>query len=71
MKGSSSTLGLLKIQKSCEKIQNFGKRRDATGNAEQPDDEKSLQDIKHTLDAVQLEYNEAKHVLMRWFNADG
>ena len=42
LKGSSATLGFTKIKDECEKIQNYGKNKDETGNIDEPDDEKCL-----------------------------
>lgn len=67
MKGSSSTLGLVKVQRSCEKIQNYGNRTDVTGTQPQPDDWKSLRDIQTSLEDVDKEFREAKNLLNQFF----
>lgn len=59
------------MQKSCEKIQNFGKRLDASGNRDEPDDAKSLDNIRSTLGDVDEEYHEAKRLLQQFFKTEG
>ncbi|KAI9735728.1 MAG: hypothetical protein M1818_006336 [Claussenomyces sp. TS43310] len=68
LKGSSATLGLIKVRDSCEKIQHYGQKRDAAGTAEEPDVNKCLSLIKDTLKTVKVEYDEVEKVLKKFFN---
>lgn len=68
MKGSSATLGLTKVKDSCERIQNFGSRKDESGTVEETDDEKSLKRVKETLAEVKVEYAEAEKRLKQFYN---
>ncbi|KAL9120693.1 MAG: hypothetical protein Q9187_002747 [Circinaria calcarea] len=68
LKGSSATLGLTKVKDSCEKIQNFGSRKDESGTVEEKDDEKSLNRVKETLSEVKVEYAEVEKRLKQFYN---
>lgn len=68
LKGSSATLGLTKVKDSCEKIQNFGSRKDESGTVEEKDDEKSLNRVKETLAEVKVEYAEVEKKLKEFYN---
>ncbi len=67
LKGSSATLGLVKIRDSCEKIQNFGQQKDETGTVDEPDKDKCLEQIGDTLETAKEEYSEAEEVLKKFF----
>lgn len=70
LKGSSSTLGLIKLQKTCEKIQNYGKGLDATGTTpfpDPPDNRKSAEHIQSCITDAKSEFVEAKDILKRFF----
>jgi len=57
LKGSSATLGLIKVKDYCEKIQHFGDKKDETGTLAVPDDEKCLKAIQKALDGMRGEYD--------------
>lgn len=56
LKGSSATLGLIKVKDYCEKIQHFGDNKDETGTLAVPDDEECLKSIQKALDGMRGEY---------------
>ncbi|WEW60863.1 Phosphorelay intermediate protein [Emydomyces testavorans] len=67
LKGSSATLGLTKVKDACEKIQNFGARKDESGIVDEPDKAKSLSNIKKTLTEVKEDYNEVAKLLRDFY----
>jgi len=67
LKGSSATLGLTKIKDACEKIQHYGAGRDVSGLIDEPDEAKSLSNIKKTLVEVKEAYNEVVKLLKRYY----
>lgn len=56
LKGSSATLGLVKVQDYCEKIQNLGSGLDKTGTTSVDDREESLAGITSVLGEMKEEY---------------
>ncbi|KAJ5927325.1 hypothetical protein N7516_009098 [Penicillium verrucosum] len=70
LKGSSATLGLIKVKDGCEKIQNFGAHKDETGLIDQPDTEFCLKAIKKTLDEVKVEYRKVEKLLRRYYGEE-
>lgn len=56
MKGSSATLGLVKVKDYCEKIQHFGGKKDETGTQDIPEDDKCLDAIRTALRGMRNEY---------------
>ena len=69
LKGSSATLGLVKIKDYCEKIQHYGQKKDEEGTADEPDEAKCLERIKGTLVAVKEEYAEVEKVLKKFYGS--
>jgi len=67
LKGSSATLGLTKVKDACEKIQNFGLRKDESGAANELDDNQSLANIKLTLKRVKEDYKEVARILKKYY----
>lgn len=70
LKGSSSTLGLVKMQRSCEKIQNYGKGLDATGSNVFPNPPNTRESVKYISACIRdakKEFVEAKTVLKEFF----
>ncbi|KAJ5796557.1 uncharacterized protein N7518_005097 [Penicillium psychrosexuale] len=70
LKGSSATLGLVKVKDGCEKIQNFGAHKDETGLIDEPDTEVCLKAIKNTLDEVKVEYRKVEKLLRRYYGEE-
>jgi osomolarity two-component system, phosphorelay intermediate protein YPD1 len=68
LKGSSATLGMTKVKDSCEKIQHFGARKDASGTENQPDDAQSLKNVEQTIGQAKSEFEEAERVLKRFYH---
>ncbi|EEP80310.1 conserved hypothetical protein [Uncinocarpus reesii 1704] len=67
LKGSSATLGLTKVKDACEKIQHFGAQKDESGTVDEPDETKSLANIKKTLTEVKDAYKEVAKVLSSFY----
>ncbi|KAH8428316.1 Hpt domain-containing protein [Aspergillus melleus] len=67
LKGSSATLGLIKVKDACEKIQHFGAGKDETGSTDEPDDEVSLKNIQKTLTQAKKDYKEVEKFLRKYF----
>ncbi|KAJ5322880.1 hypothetical protein N7452_011169 [Penicillium brevicompactum] len=70
LKGSSATLGLIKVKDGCEKIQHFGAGKDETGTIDEPDKEVSLKAIKKTLDEVVVAYRKVEKLLRRYYGEE-
>ena len=66
LKGSSATLGLVKVRDSCEKIQRYGKCENVDGTAA-PSRDVSLDRIKATLPDLKIEYDDVEQVLRKFF----
>ncbi|KIW06252.1 uncharacterized protein PV09_02725 [Verruconis gallopava] len=67
LKGSSATLGLTRVKDSCEKIQHYGARKDATGTKDEKDDAKSLERIERTLAVAKADYQTAEKKLRLFY----
>jgi osomolarity two-component system phosphorelay intermediate protein YPD1 len=67
LKGSSATLGLTKVKDSCEKIQHFGARKDATGTKDVEDDELSLSRLDEVISQAKTDYNTAEAKLRKFY----
>ncbi|KAF9439094.1 hypothetical protein BGZ76_000056 [Entomortierella beljakovae] len=62
LKGSSAALGLTKVKESCEKLQHYGNRKDASGtNTITNEEAESL--IRALLQQMRAEYVEAENYL--------
>ncbi|KAL7921543.1 histidine phosphotransferase HPT1 [Trichoderma austrokoningii] len=69
LKGSSATLGLVKVRDGCEKIQRYGKQENLDGSPE--DDVKvCLEQIKKALTAVKSDYEEVETGLRNFYKDD-
>ncbi|KAK0386839.1 hypothetical protein NLU13_5152 [Sarocladium strictum] len=62
LKGSSATLGLVKIRDGCENIQRYGKMENTDGSP-LTDADKCLKLIDETLRAIKADFTHAKTVL--------
>lgn len=69
LKGSSATLGLVKIRDGCESIQRYGKMENTDGSP-LPDADKCLKLIDETLQAVKKDFAFANTVLRQHYPAD-
>ncbi|KAL2071400.1 hypothetical protein VTL71DRAFT_12635 [Oculimacula yallundae] len=68
LKGSSATLGLIKVKDSCEKIQHYGQKKDEEGTKDEPDEKKCLERIKDALVGLKEEYVEIETVLTKFYS---
>ncbi|PNY25189.1 histidine phosphotransferase HPT1p [Tolypocladium capitatum] len=66
LKGSSATLGLVKVRDGCEKIQRYGKNENVDGSAE-PDSELCLKRIREALITVKTDYQDVERTLKRYY----
>jgi len=68
LKGSSATLGLAKVRDSCEKIQHYGDKKDASGTKDEPDEALCLSRLENTISQAKKEFAEVETVLRRFYN---
>ncbi|EKJ67726.1 hypothetical protein NXS19_007744 [Fusarium pseudograminearum] len=66
LKGSSATLGLIKIRDGCEAIQRYGKNENLDGSS-LPDDEKCLKLIGDYFKAVKEDYATVEALLRQYY----
>lgn len=66
LKGSSATLGLIKIRDHCEKIQRYGLKENVDGSPE-PDEELNLKRIKETLKELRVDFDEISKAMKRFY----
>lgn len=69
LKGSSATLGLVKVRDGCEKIQRYGKQENLDGSPEN-DVKVCLEQIKKALTAVKSDYEEVETGLRNFYKDD-
>ena len=67
LKGSSATLGLSKVKDSCEKIQNYGLKKDAKGDKEITEEE-GLKKLDETIKQAKTEFEEVEKVLKKFYD---
>jgi osomolarity two-component system phosphorelay intermediate protein YPD1 len=67
LKGSSATLGFTKIKDECEKIQNYGRKKDETGTIDEPDTEKCLRLIDESLTEAKKAYKVVEALMKRFY----
>ncbi|OJJ40704.1 hypothetical protein ASPWEDRAFT_99233, partial [Aspergillus wentii DTO 134E9] len=70
LKGSSATLGLIKVKDACEKIQHCGAGKDETGTADEPNKKTSLDHIKKILEQARKDYDEVEKFLRRYYDEE-
>jgi len=70
LKGSSATLGVSKVQTSCEKIQNYGVLRDGDANKDITKED-ALERITSLLVQTKREYGSAEKWLRNWYAEQG
>ncbi|PHH86984.1 hypothetical protein CDD83_9464 [Cordyceps sp. RAO-2017] len=66
LKGSSATLGLVKVRAGCEKIERYGKKENVDGSAEL-DSELCLERIAEALKVVKTDYEDAERALRKYY----
>lgn len=67
LKGSSATLGLVKVKESCEQIQRYGKMEDLDGTPVE-DKEECRKRLKQSLGRVKVECNRAERILKGFYD---
>jgi len=67
LKGSSATIGLIKVRDSCEKIQHFGAHKDETGNNNEPDESVCLSRLKSEISSAESSYHEVETELRKFY----
>lgn len=70
LKGSSATLGMVKVRDGCEKIQRFGKNENVDGSAE-PDSDLCLKRIVEAFETVKEDYNDVEAKLKNYYATKG
>ncbi len=69
LKGSSATLGLVRVRDGCERIQRYGKKENEDGSSE-PDAELCLKRITQALATIKTDYKEAEKSLRQFYEKD-
>lgn len=67
LKGSSATLGLVRVRDGCEKIERFGKNENVDGTAE-PDCELCLKRITEAFKTVKTDYQDVEGTLKFYYD---
>lgn len=67
LKGSSATLGLNKVKDSCEKIQNYGLKKDEKGEKDITEEE-GLKKLETTIKQAKQEFHDVEKVLKKFYN---
>jgi len=70
LKGSSAALGVVKVQKSCEFIQNYGHLRDEKAGGDLTCED-ALSRISDVLEKAKEEFKEAEAWLEDWYESGG
>ncbi|KAG5982357.1 hypothetical protein E4U55_002023 [Claviceps digitariae] len=70
LKGSSATLGMVKVRDGCEKIQRFGKNENVDGSDE-PDCDLCLKRIIEALESVKEDYKDVEAKLRKYYGVKG
>lgn len=69
LKGSSATLGLIKIRDNCEKIQRYGSKENVDGTPE-PDGDLCLNRITDTLKVLRSDFSDVRRAMKKLYNQD-
>ncbi|ONH68000.1 Phosphorelay intermediate protein YPD1 [Cyberlindnera fabianii] len=67
LKGSAASLGLIKVQEQCERIQNYGLQKDFDNGVQGRSWEDAL---REALEKARDEFNAARKVLSAFYNDD-
>ena len=70
LKGSSATLGLVRIRDGCEKIQHYGAHKDDHGEDSDDSDDQLISKIDKELVEVTAEYERCEVVLKNFYKTD-
>ncbi|KAF2668619.1 histidine-phosphotransfer domain, HPT domain-containing protein, partial [Microthyrium microscopicum] len=68
LKGSSATLGLVKVRDSCEKIQHYGDKKDTSGTIDEPDERLLLSQLDKTIASAKQEFTEVEKELRKFYS---
>jgi len=68
LKGSSATLGLVKVRDSCEKIQHYGDMKDETGTNKEKDPKVCLDRLQKTVAVVKKDYADVEKELRKFYS---
>lgn len=71
LKGSSATLGFIKLKDECEKIQNYGNMKDATGERDQTDADLALSKIQESVANAEKHYKVVKPLMISYYQKLG
>lgn len=67
LKGSSATLGFVKVRDECEKIQHYGHKKNDTGEVDEPDEEKCLRLIAESLKEAKVGYTAVNELMKKYY----
>lgn len=67
LKGSSATLGFVKVRDECEKIQHYGHKKDASGEIDEPDEDKCLRLINDSLTKCKTAYDQVNNLMKQFY----
>lgn len=67
LKGSSATLGFVKVKDQCERIQHFGAKKDEAGTTDIEDEEYCLRMITEALAEAKKTFNEVAALMRQYF----
>ena len=67
LKGSSATLGFVKVKDQCERIQHFGAKKDETGTGDIQDEEYCLRMISEALTEARKTFNEVAALMRQYY----
>jgi len=67
LKGSSATLGFVKVKDECEKIQHYGHKKNATGEEDEPDEQKCLDLIRKSVDEAKKAYDTVSKLMNKFY----
>jgi osomolarity two-component system phosphorelay intermediate protein YPD1 len=67
LKGSSATLGLTKVQESCEKIQHYGHKKDESGSKDITEED-ALPKLQSTIEQAKKEFKDVEKVLRKFYH---
>lgn len=66
LKGSSATLGLIKVRDGCESLQRYGKKENVDGSPE-PNEELCLKRSAEAIAQIKTDYAEVEKALRKYY----
>lgn len=67
LKGSSATLGFVKVKEQCERIQHFGAKKDETGTVDIEDEDYCLVMIEDALAEAKKTFREVASLMRQYY----